>query len=78
MDRTQADAFIDLLVGSKSLGVDSNGDEVGAPISPEMRAFIVARLGDKTPLHAHHMRRSPEMASRMAGLLREVADGISP
>jgi hypothetical protein len=86
MDDTQVRAFIDYMVGDRTVGSADN-EEVGTPHSPELRAFVVARLGDLTPAHGYYMlpaRRSnlrskeTAQAKALAGLLREVADAIDP
>ena len=81
MDRAQVIAFVDFLVGDRLVGVDHDGNEFGTPVCPEARAFIVARLGEKTPssgyacVSADYHRPS---AIALAGLLREVADFLDP
>ena len=87
MDRSQLIAFCDYMTGDRVVGGQDAGDPVGTPHSPELRAFIVARLGDLTPGSSYHlvtMRTNtnrpyvaPE-AKALAALLREVADGIDP
>jgi len=49
MDKAQISTFIEYMFGWRSLGVDANGDEISVPYSPELRAFMVAFLGEDTP-----------------------------
>ena len=87
MDRTQLFAFLDYMIGDRILG-GCSGEEVGTPHSPELRAFITARLGDQTPSFAHHLlpyrglrfrsENQAVAAKALAALLREVADAIDP
>jgi hypothetical protein len=77
MDNTQVTHFVDYMIGHRSLGVDANGQEIVAPMAPEMLAFVVARLGKATPHHGFDCFRRPEYARAMAALLREVADALS-
>ena len=87
MDRSQLIAFCDYMIGDRVVGGQDAGDSVGTPHSPELRAFIVARLGDLTPGSGYHLvtmrtnSHHPHVASQakaFAALLREVADGIDP
>lgn len=83
LDKTQLETIVDLMVGEKPIGVDCDGNEVAVPRSPEMQAFVKARLGDLTPrggwdIVGKPTVRSPERAKAFAALLREVADGIAP
>lgn len=73
MDRLQVSAFADYLTGWRAVGVDSGGEEVSAPISPEMRAFVVAFLGDNTPNSGYLMLRRKEEMRALASFLREIA-----
>jgi hypothetical protein len=67
------------------LGGADPGDPVSTPYAPELRAFVLARLGDDTPRggwtitggrkgNPHYTKH----AKAFAALLREVADGIDP
>ena len=85
MDRSQLVAFLDYAIGSRSVG-STDGETVETPHSPELRAFVVARLGDMTPRYATWIvpgrgtpiKGEPEKGAAFAALLREVADGIDP
>ncbi|MDB5848253.1 MAG: hypothetical protein JWP29_2005 [Rhodoferax sp.] len=77
MDTHQAAAFLEFMIGFKSIGV-AGDEEITVPVCPEMRAFVVARLGENTPSYYNQMVRVPGQAAAMAGLLREVADQICP
>jgi hypothetical protein len=78
VDRLQLDTFIEALIGWKTIGVNADGAEVQAHHCPELRAFVIARLGELTPVSAHNVWRQPRRAAALAALLREVADGIDP
>lgn len=87
MDRTQLQAFCDYMIGERVVGGSDPGDPVGTWHSPELRAFILARLGELTPGAGFHivawpgrkLREDWEQQRRaFAALLREVADGIDP
>ena len=84
MDQTQLAAVIDYMIGCRTLGGTSE-DSYETPNSPELRAFIVARLGSDIPSSGYRIvvgRGRNELYTRqgkaMAGLLREIADGIDP
>jgi len=75
------------MIGGRVVGGSEPGNEVTTPHSPELRAFVQARLGDLTPaygsglvLPTHGARGSvwDVQAKALAALLREVADGIDP
>jgi hypothetical protein len=90
MDRTQLVAFVDYMIGERNVGGEVDGDPVGAPYSPELRAFILGRLGDNMPVGAYYIFPAPppsnykrredwvKQADALAALLREVADGLAP
>ena len=91
MDGTQLNAFCDYMIGNRVVGGTDPADPVGMPCAPELRAFILARLGDKMPSNGWNIttrlcnagERSRhscfvEQAKAFAALLREVADGIDP
>ena len=54
MDKNQIAAFVEYMVGFKSLGIDANGEEVQAPNSPELRAFMIASLGENSPTNGYY------------------------
>jgi hypothetical protein len=76
MDSLQIQRFLDCMFGWKSIGVDVDGTEITASNNPEMRAFIVARLGMDTPNHGHDALRSHQRSAPVVALLREVADSL--
>lgn len=76
MDALQVQQFLDCMIGWKPIGVDGNGDEIIVPVSPEMRAYVVARLGMETPNHGYDALRSHQKAAPVINLLREVADSM--
>jgi|HubBroStandDraft_2_1064218.scaffolds.fasta_scaffold292912_3 hypothetical protein len=88
LDRTQLMAFCDYVIGDRVVGGREERAEVCTPHSPELRAFIVARLGELTPSGGYtvvaHIGRPTSntawynQAIAFAALLREVADGIYP
>ncbi len=75
LDTTQVDAFLEFLIGFQSVGV-AGEEEITAPHSPELRAFVLARLGDDTPSRASRVKHNLNQATALAGLLRDVADGV--
>ena len=85
MDRTQLSAFLDYAIGERVID-SADGEDIITPHSPEIRGFIVARLGDKMPIRAWEIvpTNSPlplaakEKAQAFAQLLRKIADGIDP
>lgn len=89
MDDAQLMAFCDYMIGGRVVG--GNADEpTETPHSPELRAFIVARLGALIPDSGYRAvigvlqqsrLRNPHyecQSKAFAALLREVADGIDP
>jgi hypothetical protein len=88
MDDTQIQACLDYMIGERMLGGAVAGDEITTPHSPELRAFMVARLGDQMPRSGYSLVRLREhpgyrdgvnaQAKALAALLREVADAIDP
>jgi hypothetical protein len=87
MDRSQLYAFVNYAIGDRDIGT-ADGETITTPHSPELRAFVVARLGDAMPPYASAivpyrggLQMGPkfaEQAKAFADLLREVADGIDP
>lgn len=76
MDKAQLNAFVDYMIGWRTVGA-ADEQELTAPTCPEMRAFVVARLGDKTPLHGYDaVRNYNDCGTVLAVLLHEVADGL--
>lgn len=85
MDRVQLIAFCDYMIGQRVVGGNDPGDPLTTPHSPELLAFITARLGDNTPSAGYTIvpfpgRRQQEdwarQAVSLASLLREVANGL--
>jgi hypothetical protein len=83
MDKVQARAFVDYMVGDRSLG-GTEHEYFGTPHSPELRAFIVGQIGEKTPPNGYsavECLTNPAMAVQakaLANLLREIADILDP
>lgn len=84
MDHLQLAAFIDYAVGFRVVG-NAENEAVEVPHSPELRSFILARLGENTPRYGAWIvgRRAVDVtagksAKAFATMLREVADGIDP
>lgn len=86
MDKTQITAFLDYMIGERNVG-GSPEDPLSTPHSPELRAFITARLGDHTPTSGYYLvpgksgewyGKGKEHAAALASLLREVSDAIDP
>lgn len=84
MDNTQLAAIIDYMIGGRTVGGTAD-EPIETPYSPELRAFVVARLGDDTPDSGYRIlygRARNELYARQArafaALLREVADGFDP
>ncbi len=48
MTKIQARALVHLMRGSEPVGVDGNGDQVDAVLSPLVHAFLI---GVESPLH---------------------------
>ena len=87
MDNAQLIHFLEPMLNYKVIGVDQNGDVVTSheAICPELRSFIVARLGALTPVSSYRAvipdtryRGYKDGPAALAALLREVADGIDP
>ena len=88
MDKTQAVAFCDYAIGERHIGGRDPGDEITTPHAPELKAFVMARLGNLTPIYGrylhpanrepHHDAEYAPQAKAFADLLREVADAIDP
>lgn len=87
MDKTQLKAFYDYMIGGRPVGGAAD-EPVETPHSPELRAFVIGRVGDAVPPYAHflipanrgsaqHAEWAPK-SKAIANLLREVADGIDP
>ncbi len=76
MDKAQLNAFVDYMIGWRTVGV-AGEEELTAPLCPEMRSFVIARLGDKTPVHGYDAVRDHNgCGGALASLLHEVADGL--
>jgi hypothetical protein len=84
MDNSQLYTFLQSFLDYRCVGIDSNGNGVpGKPICPDLKNFVIARLGDLTPLAAYRAVYAASIdekrsARALADLLREVADGIDP
>ena len=78
MDITAASAFADLLLSRRVVAANPETcEEWGYYISPEVHAFIVAYLGDGTPLHAYDMTHRHQNKGRaFIVLLRSVASAL--
>jgi hypothetical protein len=66
--------FLNLLCGEHTIGVLNGEEEITAPISPEVRAFLMGKLG-------HHFRSNvTSMAYRSfpaySAFFRSIADGL--
>jgi hypothetical protein len=86
MDMQQLMTVIDYMVGGRSVG-GTVDEPLETPHSPELRAFIVGRLGELTPAYGSQVvmfskyRVNPETIKKskaFAAFLREIADGIDP
>lgn len=85
MDTTQLTAFCEYMIGDRVVGGDAD-DPAGTPHSPELRAFILARIGADTPTMGYQVASQvwrdrggyERQAKALAALLREVADGLDP
>lgn len=76
MDKAQLNAFVDYMIGWRTIAA-TDQEEFTEPLCREMRAFVLARLGEKTPLHGYEAVRDIKgCGAALAGLLREVADGL--
>lgn len=76
MDKTQINAFVDYMIGWRTIAATEQ-EEFNEPICREMRAFVLARLGEKTPLHGYEaVRNVNDCGSALAALLYEVANGL--
>ena len=86
MDQAQLIAFCDYAIGDRVVGGHDASDPVGTPHSPELRAFVVGKIGALTNsgyqlATLRDTKAWPhitEQANAFAALLREVADGIDP
>ncbi len=75
-DQAAALALIDAMIGWTGVGVDSNGDEISRPTSPEVRAHLAAVLGDACMSYGNDAK--PGRREAMAAYLRSVADHLDP
>ena len=82
MDRAQLNAVCDYMIGDRIVGGTDPGDPVSTPHCPELRAFVLGRLGDMTPQSGWHLTGMRQhympQVKAFAALLREIADGIDP
>ena len=72
-DAVAATEFVQLLVGYKVIGC-SGGESVVVPCSRELRAHLVAALGELCPTAAVGITRDEALA--LADYLRSVADRL--
>jgi len=77
LDKTQLQTALTALLGEEIVGV-AEGEAVTVPNAPMFRTFTLARLGDLASSVHLTWRCSPERSAAFAGLLREIADGLSP
>lgn len=77
LDKTQLQTAMTALLGEEIMGV-AEGEAVTMPNAPMFRTFTLARLGDLASSAHLTWRWSPERSAAFAGLLREIADGLSP
>lgn len=76
MDKAQLNAFVDYMIGWRTVGATNEG-ELTTPTCPEMRSFVLARLGEKTPTHGYDAVRDYKgCGTALAALLHEAADGL--
>lgn len=75
LDRTQVASFVHYMIGFECIGI-AGDQEVDRPVCPEMRAFIIGILGEKTPSSGHTMIRNKDEMRNMAAFLRSVADNL--
>jgi hypothetical protein len=77
MTKTQLLAFLDVLVGEKELGVNSDGDTVEAPKSPEVRAFLEGYMAEGIPWYSvYGLQRRPETSVAWIKFFEEVATAL--
>ena len=78
LDGTQVVAFIEYMTGFRCIAVNpENGEEFGPPYSPELRAFLVARMGDDMPVGGRStVMRHQSNGRALVQFLRQAADSI--
>jgi len=76
-DPYQLQYCIDYMIGFKSIG-SAQEEEIQVPFSPELRAFIQGKMGDKIPSGGWDTRNNPQRAQDFANFLREIADALDP
>lgn len=84
-DKAAAEAFVELLIGSPTVGCDNDGNEYqGAPHNPTIHAHLAAALGETLPIVAWRLFRAQRAdveapkAKALAEYLRSVADHLAP
>ncbi len=75
MDNKQLAHFLDCMIGFKSIGT-AGDQEIQAPISPELRSFIIGRLGEETPSCGYQALKRIDETRALARLLREALQGL--
>ena len=78
LDVTQVVAFIEYMTGFRCIAVNpENGEEFGPPYSPELRAFLVARMGRDVPFSGRYaVTREQSKGRALVQFLRQAADSI--
>jgi hypothetical protein len=77
LDRTQVITLIDYMTGIRPTAFcPETGDEYGPPHSPELRAFLISRLGDLTPWGGLGALHNKSSALVLGAFLRKAADAI--
>lgn len=76
MDKTQLQHFLGCMIGWRSLGA-AGDEEISTPVCPEMKSFLVGKLGDMAPRYLDDVMRNPEKCIALAALLRDAADMLN-
>jgi hypothetical protein len=78
MDKSQIEAVVHYMIGDYTVGSASD-EELTRPHSPELKAFIRARLGEQTPPFGRYVLFPEHKTTKpFAAFLREIADFIDP
>lgn len=75
LDKLQLQQFIDNMVGFRTVGA-AQDEELQVPVSPEMRNFVIARIGELTPSLGYYCLQRADQREALARLLREVSDSL--